>query len=78
MDEAEFTRVKMCGLRRMEDIAAANPLVVECPFWQLQQEGFALRGKWKTDFFRNDNRCIHLFYITNTGIHLFNISDNCL
>ena len=26
MDEAEFTRVKMCGLRRMEDIEAANPL----------------------------------------------------
>lgn len=34
---------------------AANPLVVECPFWQLQKEGFALKGKWHQDFFKNDN-----------------------
>jgi tRNA (guanine-N7-)-methyltransferase len=34
---------------------AENPLVVECPFWQLQQEGFALKGRWKTDFFGNEN-----------------------
>lgn len=30
-----------------------NPLVVECPFGQLRAEGFALRGKWHTDFFHN-------------------------
>lgn len=34
---------------------AENPLVVECPFWQLQKEGFSLRGKWNSDFFKNDN-----------------------
>ena len=34
---------------------AENPLVVECPFWQLQQEGFPLKGKWHTEFFKNDN-----------------------
>lgn len=34
---------------------AENPLVVECPFWKLQNEGFALKGKWHSDFFHNDN-----------------------
>lgn len=34
---------------------AENPLVVECPFWQLQQEGFPLKGKWHTEFFKNEN-----------------------
>ena len=34
---------------------AENPLVVECPFWKLQNEGFALKGKWHLDFFHNDN-----------------------
>jgi len=34
---------------------AENPLVVECPFWQLQQEGFPLKGKWHEEFFKNDN-----------------------
>lgn len=34
---------------------AANPLVVECPFWQFQQEGFALKGRWHADFFHNPN-----------------------
>jgi tRNA (guanine-N7-)-methyltransferase len=33
---------------------AENPLVVECPFWQLQKEGFSLKGKWHEDFFGND------------------------
>ena len=32
-----------------------NPLVVQCPFWMLQQEGFALRGRWREDFFHNPN-----------------------
>ena len=41
-------------LAKFADVAA-NPLVVECPFWQLQQEGFGLKGRWKTDFFRNGN-----------------------
>ncbi len=34
---------------------AANPLVVECPFWQLQKEGFALKGNWHKEFFHNNN-----------------------
>ncbi len=34
---------------------AENPLVVECPFWQLQREGFALKGKWHEEFFGNSN-----------------------
>lgn len=34
---------------------AENPLVVECPFWQLQQEGFSLKGKWHEEFFKNSN-----------------------
>lgn len=34
---------------------AVNPLVVECPFWQLQKEGFALKGNWHSDFFHNNN-----------------------
>lgn len=34
---------------------AANPLVVECPFWQLQKEGFALKGNWHQHFFKNNN-----------------------
>ena len=41
-------------LAKFADVAE-NPLVVECPFWQLQKEDFALRGRWKSDFFRNDN-----------------------
>lgn len=41
-------------LAKFADIAA-NPLAVECPFWQLQKEGFALRGAWHEDFFHNDN-----------------------
>ena len=43
-----------------------NPLVVQCPFWQLQQEGFAKNatlsdsrwsgaGRWREDFFHNQN-----------------------
>ena len=34
---------------------AANPLVVECPYWQLQKEGFDLKGRWGSDFFHNQN-----------------------
>ena len=41
-------------LAKFADVAA-NPLVVECPFWQLQKEGFALKGNWHKDFFHNDN-----------------------
>lgn len=33
----------------------ANPLVVQCPFWVLRQEGFALKGRWNDDFFHNPN-----------------------
>ena len=41
-------------LAKFADIAA-NPLVVECPFWLLQKEGFALQGAWHREFFHNDN-----------------------
>ena len=34
---------------------AENPLVVECPFWLLQKEGFPLKGKWHEEFFKNGN-----------------------
>lgn len=34
---------------------ADNPLVVQCPFWQLQKEGFALKGNWHKQFFKNEN-----------------------
>ncbi len=34
---------------------AENPLVVECPFWQLEKEGFPLNGKWHEEFFKNTN-----------------------
>lgn len=34
---------------------AENPLVVECPFWQLEKEGFPLKGKWHEEFFKNTN-----------------------
>ena len=32
-----------------------NPLVVQCPFWVLKQDGFAMKGQWNSDFFHNDN-----------------------
>ncbi len=41
-------------LAKFEDLAK-NPLVVECPYWQLQQEGFALCGNWHKEFFNNNN-----------------------
>lgn len=34
---------------------AVNPLVVECPFSQLQERGFELKGRWHEDFFKNDH-----------------------
>ena len=34
---------------------AENPLVVECPFWLLQKDGFPLKGKWHQEFFKNEN-----------------------
>ncbi|MCQ2095810.1 MAG: tRNA (guanosine(46)-N7)-methyltransferase TrmB [Bacteroidaceae bacterium] len=40
-------------LQKFADMAA-NPLVVECPYGVLQNEGFALSGRWNVDFFRND------------------------
>ena len=42
---------KLAKFKEMEQ----NPLVVQCPFWILKQEGFALKGKWNVDFFHNDN-----------------------
>jgi len=44
-------------LAKFADVAA-NPLVVECPFWQLQKEGFGLKGRWKEEFFHNGNPII--------------------
>ena len=41
-------------LAKFADVAT-NPLVVECPFWQLQKEGFPLKGNWHSNFFHNDN-----------------------
>jgi len=32
-----------------------NPLVVQCPFGKLQNEGFELKGKWHSEFFKNAN-----------------------
>lgn len=32
-----------------------NPLVVECPWGKLRDEGFALQGHWHGDFFHNSN-----------------------
>ncbi|MCH5176457.1 MAG: tRNA (guanosine(46)-N7)-methyltransferase TrmB [Prevotellaceae bacterium] len=34
---------------------AANPLVVEYPYWRLQQQEFHLRGQWNDTFFHNAN-----------------------
>ncbi len=34
---------------------AENPLVVECPFWQLEKKGFPLQGLWCRNFFKNGN-----------------------
>ncbi|MBE6312368.1 MAG: tRNA (guanosine(46)-N7)-methyltransferase TrmB [Bacteroidales bacterium] len=31
------------------------PHVFQCPYSQLSQEGFEMRGKWASDFFRNSN-----------------------
>ena len=42
---------KLAKFAEMEE----NPLVVECPFWQLQKEGFSLKGNWHQLFFKNDN-----------------------
>ena len=44
-------------LAKFDDMAK-NPLVVECPFWKLQQEGFPLCGHWNESFFQNDNPII--------------------
>ena len=33
---------------------AANPLVVECPYWMLRRDGFALRGHWNDTFFKRE------------------------
>lgn len=41
-------------LQKFADMAA-NPLVVECPYSVLMNEGFGLKGKWHSDFFKNDN-----------------------
>ncbi|MBP5375219.1 MAG: tRNA (guanosine(46)-N7)-methyltransferase TrmB [Bacteroidaceae bacterium] len=34
---------------------AENPLVVECPYWQLEKEGFPLKGRWHEEFFKNEH-----------------------
>lgn len=42
---------KLAKFAEMED----NPLVVQCPFWMLQREGFGMRGRWNQVFFHNDH-----------------------
>ena len=42
---------KLAKFAEMEE----NPLVVQCPFWMLQREGFDMRGRWNQDFFHNDH-----------------------
>ncbi len=32
-----------------------NPLVIQCPFWVLKQNGFDMKGKWNELFFHNSN-----------------------
>lgn len=32
-----------------------NPLVVQCPYWMLKKDGFAMKGGWGRDMFHNDN-----------------------
>ena len=44
-------------LAKFEDMEQ-NPLVVQCPYWQLQRDGFALQGHWNQDFFKNPNPII--------------------
>lgn len=34
---------------------AQNPLVVECPMAAVMQEEFPLKGRWREDFFHNEN-----------------------
>ncbi len=41
-------------LQKFADMAE-NPLVVECPYGKLMNEGFDLTGKWHEEFFGNDN-----------------------
>jgi len=35
-----------------------NPLVIQCPFWMLKKDGFALKGKWNEQVFHNSNPII--------------------
>lgn len=41
-------------LQKFADMAE-NPLVVECPYGKLMNEGFGLAGKWHEEFFHNEN-----------------------
>ncbi len=42
---------KLAKFAEMSD----NPLVVECPYWLLQRDGFGMKGRWNSDFFHNDH-----------------------
>ncbi|MCM1022185.1 MAG: tRNA (guanosine(46)-N7)-methyltransferase TrmB [Muribaculum sp.] len=44
-------------LKKFSDIAQMD-CVVECPFAMLNSDGFHLRGKWNTDFFKNKGNII--------------------
>lgn len=44
-------------LKKFADMAE-NPLVVECPYGKLMNEGFNLTGRWNDDFFHNQNPII--------------------
>lgn len=41
-------------LAKFDDMAA-YPHVFQYPFFELQQKGFDLKGKWHKEFFKNDN-----------------------
>lgn len=44
-------------LKKFNDIAQMD-CVVECPFAMLGDNGFPLRGKWNTDFFKNQGKIV--------------------
>ncbi len=45
------------GKGKLEKFAEMEqfPHVFQFPYGKLKQEGFPLRGKWRKDFFKNDN-----------------------
>lgn len=46
-----MSKGKLAKFQEMEQ----NPLVVQCPFYKLESEGFDMAGRWNQDFFHNPN-----------------------